>query len=154
MNFQGYIGLTCFCKYVRVLNIPGLSVCPGLWISRFTQDLPISVNMIELWICVVMQSWKNSEYSTIPICQVFAYASITHSSEYAWIWLNSAWINCSDYGRVINMPVQSFTGFLTYLQVLNMAKLEIWPGCDYVRGIQGYEWTLVFLNAWVSFNMP
>ena len=52
------------------------------------------------------------------------------------------------------MPVQSFTGFLTYLQVLNMAKLEIWPGCDYVRGIQGYEWTLVSLNARMNFNMP
>ena len=41
------------------------------------------------------------------ICQVSAYVR----TEYALIWLNNAWINCSDYGRVLNMPGQSFIGF-------------------------------------------
>ena len=29
INFQGSTGLTYFCKYVRVLSIPRLSLCPG-----------------------------------------------------------------------------------------------------------------------------
>ena len=65
LNFQGYTGLTCFCKYVRVL-IPRFSVCPGFWISRVTQGLPIFLNMARFWICVGMQLWKSSEYSRIP----------------------------------------------------------------------------------------
>ena len=52
-NFQGYKGLTWFYKYVRVLNIPELSVCPKFWISRVTQGLLIFVNMTgfmqKLW---------------------------------------------------------------------------------------------------------
>ena len=28
-----------------------------------------------------------------------------------WIWLNNAWINRSDYGRVLHVTGQSFTGF-------------------------------------------
>ena len=39
------------------------------------------------------------------------YASIRQGSEFARLWLNNAWISCSDYDKVMNMPGQSFTGF-------------------------------------------
>ena len=112
LNFQCYTVLTYFCKYVRVLNIKyvrvlniaGLSLCPGFWISRVTLSLPIFVNMTGFWICVGMQLRKGS-----------ANASIMQGSELAWIWLNNAWINCSDCGRIMNwsFPGQSFIGLWT-----------------------------------------
>ena len=78
------------------------------------------------------------------IWQVSAYASVTQGSEYAWIWLN-AWISCSDYGRVINMPGQSFTGFWICLPILNMPGFRIWKGCEYARVTQG---------CWLYLNKP
>ena len=44
-------------------SIPSRS---GFWISRFTQGLPIFVNMIGFWIYVRMQLWKGSEYCRFP----------------------------------------------------------------------------------------
>ena len=103
-------------KYFRVLNFPGIPTCKG---SEFT------------WFHRVDLFW---------ICQVFAYASITQGSEYAWI-------NYSDYGRAINMSGQSFTAFWMSL-VLNMPGLGIWPGFDYAWVAQGCEY------AWISMSMP
>ena len=78
------------------------------------------------------------------IWQVSAYASVTQGSECAWIWLN-AWISYSDYGRVINMPGQSFTGFWICLPILNMPDFRIWKGCEYARVTQG---------CWLYLNKP
>ena len=53
-------------KYAKVLNIAGLSIMPGFWISRATQGLPNFVNIEGLRICIEMQLWTGSEYSKIP----------------------------------------------------------------------------------------
>ena len=53
-------------KYAKVLNIAGLSIMPGFWISRVTQGLPNFVNIEGLRICIGMQLWTGSEYSRIP----------------------------------------------------------------------------------------
>ena len=94
-----------FWIYVWFYTNQGSQYCriakmPGFWISRVTQGLAIFVNMTGFWICVGMQLQKGYEY-----------ASVTKDFEYVWIWLNNSWINSSDYGRVLNMPGQSFTGF-------------------------------------------
>ena len=106
---------------------------PEFWICRATHGLPVFVNMTGFWICVRMQSWKGSEHSRIPNMPGFCICKLTQSFEYAWIWLNDAWINCSVYGRVLNMPNQSFTGFwicsgYKYAEVWNLARLWIWKG--------------------------
>ena len=58
------------------------------------------------------------------------------------------WINCSDYGRGLNMPGQSFTGFWIMPPVLNISGLGISWGCEYARVTQGSEY------AWISLNVP
>ena len=75
-----------------------------------------------------------------------AYASVTQVFEYAWIWLKNALINCSAYGRVLNMPGQSFAEF--WMSPLLNAGFKIWQGCEYVSITQGVEYT------WMSLNMP
>ena len=73
----------------------------------------------EFWMCQIlnMSGFLILRVLNIPgfrICNVLyhmTYASIIQGSEYARLWLNNAWISCSDYGRVMNMPSQSFTGF-------------------------------------------
>ena len=58
-----------------------------------------------------MQLWKSSDYSPrFRICQVSSYASVTHGSKYDWIWLNNGWINCYDYGKILNMLVKVSDG--------------------------------------------
>ena len=52
---------------------------------------------------------------------------ITQGSENVWIWLNGTWINCSNYGRVLNIPGPSFMGFKyalgsKYARDWNMAR--------------------------------
>ena len=91
-------------NYGRVLNITGLSVCPGFWISRVTQGLPIFVNMAGFWISIKLQL----DITGFWICQISAYASIIQG---CWIWVSNVWIKCSDYGSIMNIPGQSFTGF-------------------------------------------
>ena len=125
LNFRGYTRLTYFCKYIRVLNFPGLAVCSSFWISRLTQGLTIFVNMAG------MQLWKGSEYSRILNMRgFFIYNKLF------WLWLSyeHAW---SKFHRVLNMSL-----------VLNMPGLRIWPARDYARVTQGYEY------AWISLKMP
>ena len=76
---------------------------PGFWIFRVAQGLPIAVNLEGFWICVGMQLCKGSEYSRIPNMAGFSNVNITQGSDYAWIWLFNAWINCSDYGRIMSI---------------------------------------------------
>ena len=111
-------------EYSRIINMP------GFWISMVAQGLPIFVSRSGFWIWVGMQLEMGSEYSRIPTCQF---------SAYAWIWLN-ALINRSDYGRVLNRPGQSFTGFWTYLQFL------IWQASEYGK--------VVNIRGLYSLNMP
>ena len=138
----------CEVKYVKVLNIAGLSICRGFRISSVTLSLPIFVNMTGFWICT---GHNNGRVLNIPgfwICQISAYASITQGSKYDWIWLNNAWINwlfwlwqgseyaCSKFYRILNMSL-----------ILNMLRLGIWQGWEYARITQGAEY------AWISPNM-
>ena len=55
VNFHGYTGFTCFCKYDRVLNVSGCNYGSVLNITG-------------------IQTW-----------QVSAYASFMQGSEYGWI---------------------------------------------------------------------
>ena len=65
---------------------------------------------------------------------------------YFWIWLNNAWINCSDYGRVVNILNHAWLRIdrvLNIPQVLNasarnMARLWIF---------KGYTGCWIYLNA-------
>ena len=95
-----------FWIYVRVLNIPEF---PGL--HRVYLFTPIFIFKYGLG----YNYGRILNILGFRICQVSAYACITQCSEYAWIWLNNAWINISGYGRVLNMSGQSFTGLWTCL---------------------------------------
>ena len=53
-------------KYVRVLNILGLSIWQGSGFPGLRQGLPIFVNITVFCICVGTQLCKGSEYSRIP----------------------------------------------------------------------------------------
>ena len=58
------------------------------------------------------------------VCHVSVYASVALGSEYAWIWLNDALWQGSEYiwstfQRAFNKP-----------PVLNMPGLRIWQGCE------------------------
>ena len=44
-----------------------------------------------------------------PNMSVSAYQKLTPGSGFVWIWMNYVWINCSDYGKVLNMAAQKFT---------------------------------------------
>ena len=74
------------------------------------------------------------------VCEVSGYASIAQGYEYAWIWLNNALWQGSEYDwstfhKVLNRP-----------PVLNMPGLRIWQGCEYARVTQVAEY------AWISLN--
>ena len=104
----------------------------GFWISRVAQDLPILVNATGSAYASGCNYGSVMNKSGFWICQVSPYVSIVQRSEYAWIWLNNAWINCldhSDYGRVLNMS-----------PVLNMPGLGIWQGCEYARVTKSAEY--------------
>ena len=72
------------------------------------------LNMWEFWIFVSFRKNDCFEYDQdaitgvfwtgFQVCQIFAYASIPRSSEYAYGWI-------MPYGRVLNMSGQPFTGF-------------------------------------------
>ena len=102
-------------EYSRIVNML------EFWISRVTQGLPISVNITGFWIGVGMQLWKASEYSRIRNIPSFC---ICEGYTRFWIWLNNAWINCSHYGKVLNMPDQSFTRFWICLSFYICQGLE------------------------------
>ena len=116
LNFQVYTGLfTYFRKYDRVLNMCRDAIMGELWIIQ------------------------KSEYGNLS-----AYARVKQGSQFAWTWLNNAWINCSDYGKVLNMPGQSFRGFdyacgSKYARVQNMARLRNCEGC---------------IGFWICLNKP
>ena len=58
------------------------------------------------WVHANRQGFEYMSYNTL--CKVTL--KLLSIAEYTWIWLNNAWINCFDYGRVLNMPGQSFAG--------------------------------------------
>ena len=84
--------------------------------------------------CSEHAPWYNyQKVVNIPrlwIGQVSPYASVTQP-EYAWIWLNKAWTNCSDYVRVVTWS--NLHRVLNMLPVLNTPGLGIWQGCEYVK---------------------
>ena len=131
---------------------------PGFWISRITHSLSIFVNMTGFW----MQLCKSSEYSRIPNISHFLYVSVTQSSKYTWLWLNNTLINCSDYGRILNIPGQNLTGFWICLSVPNKPRLGIWQGWDsqlgnmqeLLRVLNNPEWVWIHLsNASICVTM-
>ena len=124
------------CHYAQASEFPGLSLCPGFWISLVTQGLPIFVNVAFFWICVGMQLRKGTEYAMI--LNISSFSIYNHYTRF-WIWLNKARINCSDYGGVIHMSGQSFR-ILNIPLFLNMPGLRIWPGCEYKRVTEGCEY--------------
>ena len=145
------------------MNIPELSIGQG---SEFP-----GLHLVYLF----SKIWQGFEY--VPGCiygmvfnipgfwidQISAYVSVTQDSEYAWIWLNNAWINCSDrfdYSRVLNMPVQRLTGFWIYLsgskygRARNMARLWIckgYTGCWICLNNLAYS-LIITQYAWICRN--
>ena len=116
--------------------------------DRCLSRMPRVLNMAGFWIWHV-RIWK--AYTEFRICLNMAqYASMIHENarkcfymSYSrwiclnmdgycgmlWICLKNAWINCSDYVKVLNMPLhlRSLTGFwvasdLEYTRVLNMLQ--------------------------------
>ena len=77
---------------------------PEFWISRVTSGLPIFVKKTAFWIDIGRQLWKGSEYFRILNMPDFC---IWKHYKRFWICLNKLF----DYGRVLNMPGQSFIGF-------------------------------------------
>ena len=81
-----------------------------------------------------MQLWRVLDIPEFQMFQVSAYASVTQASECGWIWLNNGWIDCADYGRVVNMPGQVLQDFeyasrskcqgLKYGKLVNMRGLH------------------------------
>ena len=66
-------------------------------------------------------------------CQISAHVNITQGSEYAWMWLNNAWINCSDlsnYGRVLNMS-EAYPEHCQRFKTESCAK-RIVPECRHI----------------------
>ena len=102
---EGYkfSGFTYFRKYDRLLNMNRNAIIEGF--KRF----------------------QDSEYA-----RFLGYARVTQGSEYAWIWLNNAWLNCADYSKVLHMVSQGF---------------EYASGSKYARVTQGSEY------AWISLIM-
>ena len=70
--------------------------------------------------------------------------SVTQCSEYARIWLNNPWINCSDFGKVPKMPGQVLQGF-EYSSGSKYARAEIMASLWICEGYTG---------CWISLNMP
>ena len=68
---------------------------------------------------------------------VAAYAGVTQGCKDAWVWLNNAWIICSDYDRVVNLPL-----------VLKIAGGNLRQGCEYAWLTQGLEY------AWINLKKP
>ena len=93
LNMSG-LGLFQNCQYAKVLEF------------RVTQGFTYFGRYDS-----VLNRWCDAIIEGFWIFQDSAYARIKQASEYAWIWLNNVWKNCSHYGRVLNMPHQSFTGF-------------------------------------------
>ena len=61
----------------------------------------------------------------LRVCQVSAYASVAQGSERAWIWLNNAIWQGSEY------VWSTFNRVLNKLPVLNKPGLRTWQGCEY-----------------------
>ena len=82
-------------KYVRVLNIPGFSICQGSVFPALDRDYLFSL----IWQGSEYASWR-SDGSVLNIPGL-------------WIWQVSAYLSVDrySYDRVVNMPGQIFTGF-------------------------------------------
>ena len=125
MHWQGFEYISSF-KYVRIVNMAEFCIylihCARslfkFWISRVTLGLLIFVNMTGFWM--------HKRVLNIPgfqVCQVSVYVSITQGAWYAWMWLNHAWINCSDhfeYGMVLKYAWSKFH------RVLNIPGFGVW----------------------------
>ena len=70
LNFQSYTGFTYFCKHDRLLNM--------------RRD-------------AIMEGFRVLNISRFQMCQVFPYVNVSQGPEYTWLWLNTAWINCSHH---------------------------------------------------------
>ena len=68
------------------------------------------------------------------VCQVPAYEKAVQVSEYAWICLNNALRQGSEYA------CSKFHSVLNKSLVLNMPGHRIWQGCEYVRVTQCAEY--------------
>ena len=83
------------------------------------------------------------------IYQVSTCASVAKGSAYGWIWLNNAWINRSDYSRVLNMRGQSFTELWVCLW------FSICRGLEYRKVVNMRELRKVLPEyVWIILNMP
>ena len=109
-------------KYVRVINIRKfLLICQG-------SEYVLGCNYGRVL-----------SFPGFQICQVFAYASVAHGSEFTWIWLNKALWQCSEYAwstfyRVLNKP-----------PVLNVPDSEY---SKFVRVSQGGEYVWISMNRY------
>ena len=127
------------------------------WISRVTQDLPSFVNMTGFWICIGRYYGRVLNIPGFQMCQISAYASVKLGFEYPRIWLNNAWINCSDYGRIKVSRGFEYASGSKYVGALDMTSLWICEGyTEYALIMPHYSW--ICLNnaeyAWMYLNIP
>ena len=135
--WEGSAYVSSFKSFKRIANMP------EFWIFRVTQDLPIFINMIGVWICVGMQLWKGSECFRIPNMPCFCICNCCttfwiclnmaqYMNKLFWLWQYSeyAW---SKFHRVSNMP-----------PALNMPGLWIWQGCICVNIMSVFERSRIY----------
>ena len=114
-------------KYIWVLNIPGFQNARVLDSQGYTGYSFFHKYGRIFWICAGMKLRRDSECSMNLNMSVSAYEKLTPGSGFVWIWMNYAWINCSDYGKVLNMAAQRFTSVwicldAEYGKVVNMPR--------------------------------
>ena len=143
--------ITIFAKH-SILNLPGGSAyvgvlgVSGFWIFQDCEYAWVLNFQGYTWFTYMVPGSNYGRVLNIPgfqICQNSEYVSLIQCSAYAWIWMNNAWINCSnrsDYGRVLNTPV------------LNMSGFRIWHGLRICKGYKGY-WICLNKSKY-SLTMP
>ena len=82
-------------EYLKVLNIPGLSICQGSGFLGFHRVWLFSQIWQGFEYVLGYNYWKVLNIPGFRICQVSAHARVTEGSEYAWIRLNNTLINYS-----------------------------------------------------------
>ena len=123
----------------------GVCVCVCVCVCKYDRVL----NMFQ-------DAWKDSEYFKILNMPDFCIC-VTQGSEYVWIRLNNARINCSDrwLWQGSEYAWSKFHRILNMLLVLNMPGLRIRQGCEYARVTKDAEDAWICLeNASICVNMP
>ena len=136
LNFQGYKGFTCFCKYDRDLNMRRNAIVKEFSIFKDSEYANF---------CICKHSKKGQGRALFPpSCppeSVTDYTSISlNIPKHPWKCLNKLFWLCqgSEYARSCHM----FHRILKIPGVLNVQEFSIWHSCIF----KGYAKFLIWLN--------